>query len=392
MLGKGAMNNQIIDALNSEDVISGHTHSFYTYPARFHPRFVNAVIDSYTQKGDCVLDPFMGSGTTAVEALARGRRFFGIDINPLATFVAQVKTTCLTENDFREIIIWIEKTEGSINLHKKVGMPKEWIPYTKHLPWWIRKTVAILLLRTKRLRNERQTNFVRCGILATGQWALDCKKTIPTSRAFVSFFFDKISSMIRELSEYQNSLRDEIDVPLSQLNRRRKILCCPVAGIENDKRRIHKWTPAKLVVTSPPYPGVHVVYNRWQIEGRKETPAPYWIINSHDGNGLSYYTLGDRKQKGLQNYFSNLRTSFKSLKSFLDENSIIVQLVGFSDPSWQLQRYLEIMDELGYEESGHTMTSDGFFSRSVPNRKWYTQYRDLSKSSEREYLLIHSVR
>jgi hypothetical protein len=40
---------------------------------------------------------------------------------------------------------------------------------------------------------------------------------------------------------------------------------------------------AKLIVTSPPYPGVHVLYHRWHVDGRRETPAPYWIAGCNDG-------------------------------------------------------------------------------------------------------------
>ncbi len=59
----------------------------------------------------------------------------------------------------------------------------------------------------------------------------------------------------------------------------------------------------KLILTSPPYPGVHVLYHRWQVDGRKETPAPFWIANKLDGAGLSHYTMGDRKNPGLRTYF-----------------------------------------------------------------------------------------
>lgn len=37
-------------------------------------------IDLFTQRGDTVLDPFIGSGTTAVAAIELGRNFVGIDI------------------------------------------------------------------------------------------------------------------------------------------------------------------------------------------------------------------------------------------------------------------------------------------------------------------------
>jgi DNA modification methylase len=35
----------------------------------------------FTQAGDVVLDPFIGSGTTAVACIRAGRRFLGIEVN-----------------------------------------------------------------------------------------------------------------------------------------------------------------------------------------------------------------------------------------------------------------------------------------------------------------------
>jgi DNA modification methylase len=35
-----------------------------------------------TQPGDCILDPFLGSGTVAQVAIEHGRPFIGIELNP----------------------------------------------------------------------------------------------------------------------------------------------------------------------------------------------------------------------------------------------------------------------------------------------------------------------
>jgi len=52
------------------------------HPAPFPVALVERLVHLYTFEGDVVLDPFMGSGSTAVAAVNCGRRFIGYEINP----------------------------------------------------------------------------------------------------------------------------------------------------------------------------------------------------------------------------------------------------------------------------------------------------------------------
>ena len=90
-------------AFRSTVRVQGYTHDFYKYPARFSPNFAQFVLKSLTEPGDYVLDPFMGGGTTIVEAAASGRRAVGTDLNELARFVTRVKTTPLSDHDIAEV-------------------------------------------------------------------------------------------------------------------------------------------------------------------------------------------------------------------------------------------------------------------------------------------------
>lgn len=66
-------------------------HSIHevSYRACFKPQLPEFFIQRLTNKGDVVLDPFMGRGTTPVEASLHGRAAFGNDINPLSVLLTR---------------------------------------------------------------------------------------------------------------------------------------------------------------------------------------------------------------------------------------------------------------------------------------------------------------
>ena len=87
--------------------IKAETHpahySMHKYWARKPHNLVNAYINHFTKPGDLVLDPFMGSGVTIIEALKLNRRVCGVEINPIAHFITKntilpVSLSELTDN------------------------------------------------------------------------------------------------------------------------------------------------------------------------------------------------------------------------------------------------------------------------------------------------------
>jgi DNA modification methylase len=52
------------------------------HPARFPLAFAKELIAPFTDQGDLVIDPFMGSGTTGEAAIKLGRQFIGVEIEP----------------------------------------------------------------------------------------------------------------------------------------------------------------------------------------------------------------------------------------------------------------------------------------------------------------------
>lgn len=62
----------------------------HKYWARKPHNVVSEYIKNYSEPGQIVLDPFVGSGVTALEAVKLGRKAIGIDLNPMAIFISRM--------------------------------------------------------------------------------------------------------------------------------------------------------------------------------------------------------------------------------------------------------------------------------------------------------------
>lgn len=384
---------RFVQAVRDSAPVSGLTHNFYKYPARFSPNFARAAIELLSEPGDVVLDPYLGGGTTLVEARALGRRGIGIDISQLATFVSTVKTTVYSSPEVEELRRWSRLIPSEVNFRRSSARIVSYAGegYYKHLDhptrWRIRKGIEQALGSARRLPSQRLEDFARCVVLRTGQWALDGRKTVPSFGEFRDRLTLNAIEMIAGACEFRAAVREHGTLPAIEILNR------PAADTGSGRRK--KFPAATLVVTSPPYPGVHVLYHRWQVGGGRETSAPFMVANRLDGAGSSYYTMGDRKFPGLQSYFDNLTSATQSVASLCNPNATFVQLVAFSDASWQLPKYLDVMRSCGLQEVYLPVLQgqgDGRLWRIVPNRKWYSDQRGSTPASSEVVLLHRRVR
>ena len=311
--------------------VRGLTHNFYKYPARFSPAFARAAIDAFTLPGDLILDNHVGGGTTLVEALAAGRNAIGVDISALAEFVARVKTTVLSQAEMVHLRIWAQHLPEAVDVRKSTIHFGDYAEagYYRHLNdpvrWRIRKAIEQSIGTAIRLGDPRLEAFGRCVVLRTAQWALNSRAKLPSLAEFRLGLQQTAIQMLAGACELREAVQSTGSMPLIE------VMCRSSAGIETAHEL--RTSPPRLVLTSPPYPGLHVLYHRWQVDGRKETPAPFWIAGKLDGAGGSYYTMGDRKYPDLKTYFDNIRATMSSVSAISDDRTLVVQMVSFSDAS-----------------------------------------------------------
>jgi len=99
------MKNSLIDKIQSvdweflKDDTRYGTHDFHRYSSKFIPQIASNLIEIFSNPGETILDVFLGSGTTCVEAEILGRKSIGIDLNPMAYLISRVKTTPIKDKD-----------------------------------------------------------------------------------------------------------------------------------------------------------------------------------------------------------------------------------------------------------------------------------------------------
>lgn len=263
--------------------------------------------------------------------------------------------------------------------------------YLRHLDgittWRLRNAITQALFYAESLQNERKEKFARCAVLRTAQWALDGRKVLPSSISFREMLREHVYEMVEGAAALAMAASKHKGTSAWCLHR-------STSGLEQESIFKNKRRP-RLVITSPPYPGVHVLYHRWQIHGGKETPAPFWIANRLDGDGAAYYTMGDRNTHANGKYFEQLRDALSSVAAVCDIDTTVVQVVAFSNPHWQLPRYLSVADDAGLEEyflaRSSTANRAQRLWRSVPNRKWYASQKGRTNGSQ-EVVLFHRLR
>lgn len=97
-------------------------YNMHTYWSKKPHDAIRQYIRHYTKPGDLVLDPFCGSGGTALAALMEGRKAIAIDLSPAATFITKNYCTPVDVNELQRAFAELER---------KVKPEMEWLYETR---------------------------------------------------------------------------------------------------------------------------------------------------------------------------------------------------------------------------------------------------------------------
>jgi DNA modification methylase len=97
-LANKVCSTEIAQIVSKSSTSTPHAHGLHKYKAKFFPRLIRTflVTESNNKKDLLVLDPFVGSGTTLLEAAFLGCKSIGVDIDKLSCLISESKVDLLT--------------------------------------------------------------------------------------------------------------------------------------------------------------------------------------------------------------------------------------------------------------------------------------------------------
>jgi site-specific DNA-methyltransferase (cytosine-N4-specific) len=237
-------------AIQSND-FNRHIHSLGKYPSKFIPEIPKWAITQFSKPGDWILDPFIGAGTTAVEALLLSRNAVVADFSPYACLLTKAKTLALSPKTLQ-----LYATKFLSSLDDRKSLPKKERPRFDYDSFWFNTTYLEEI--------ERIKNFILVQIPRSSQsFFLAALSTVIKPSSFLDESQVKVK---RDPKKVISGTPSPIDLlkqkipPLVQRFTTFRQLSCPNSKVQIIQEAAHNLCPTyvkygsiDLVVTSPPY-------------------------------------------------------------------------------------------------------------------------------------------
>lgn len=146
------------------------THGYHTYPAMMIPQLANEFIDLILESGIPIkrlYDPFMGSGTSLVEAIVHNLDAYGTDVNPLSKLMTTAKTTAIDLNKLNYAISELNDSIMQMELLHKNNQYHLNIPTFDRLNFWFKPDIIESLQLIKNCINEFSDSELKTFFLAS---------------------------------------------------------------------------------------------------------------------------------------------------------------------------------------------------------------------------------
>ena len=312
------------------------THKFHSYPARFIPQIPRTIYKIFLKSGGYrIFDPFVGCGTSLIEGILSQNHIGGVDLNPLAILISQVKTRPLDSKllddywkcfrrEFLNIKNSISKIQLGTDLEESVHSDNENLtqkfvfPKRNLTKRFTKGNIHVISLILDFIENEiigtEFQDFFKVGLSST-------ITTLTESRNWRkvdiwSTFHTKINSMIHIMKKYNQKVVDfsnELQENI-KLGDSRKIAFIPDETID-------------CIVTSPPYVNA-LDYNRIHQYNMSILGYDYRKFAKGEIGAHGHYI--SNRWRLLTEYLADIFQSIIEMGRIIKRGSVICIVIGDS--------------------------------------------------------------
>ncbi len=310
------------------------THRFHSYPARFIPQIPRTFIKLFTKKGDVVLDPFAGCGTTLVESQLLNRHSIGNDLNPLATLISKVKTTPISTKRLEIITVLLEKIEKEIKSNnRKLKFPK--LPNRNISNIFndrMLEEIQIIKENIDELDDKEIFNLSLVALSSTIRAIIESEN----GDNILQIFKNKINMITETLKEYSKYVDNQTKVSIITADSRR------LKNVESNS--------VDLIVTSPPYVNA-LDYYRVHMYNMLWLGMNYSAFKQNEIGGHSHHLFN--RFRLLSEYLGDMLRSMIEMNRVMKKGKVCAIVVGNSSIDYELiesyKHFMNMAKFIGFE-------------------------------------------
>ena len=290
-----------------------HVHGLHPSLGKFVPQLVEIFLERRFQPSQCIYDPFVGSGTTLVEANVFGADALGCDISAFNCLLSRVKTTPYARGSL-ELGLRAVLEEARQAGPAPLGGASDW------LRRWYAPRALGELLRYREVACERLDDPVRDvakivlsraarSARRTTHFDLDSPRT-PTTAPYLCHKHKRICRPVGEARKFLARYTTDIIRRLRLFADIRTDRTVEV--LHDDARTLRLSRKPDGIITSPPYPG---------------------LIDYHEQHRYSYELLGLRDRRGDEIGTAADGTSSRAVAAYVADMAAV-----FANAAGQLPR------------------------------------------------------
>jgi len=235
-----------------------HVHSLHPYLGKFIPQLVEVFLRRHFRAGECVYDPFVGSGTTLVEANAFDAAGIGCDISAFNCLLTRVKTTAyslgslelglrgaLEQSRQTSVVVRTDDASDWLRAWYSERALSELLAYhcvaSESLDdpgWDVARVILSRAARSARRTTHFDLDFPRRPVTKP-YWCHKHKRTCRPVDEAMKFLRRYTHDTVRRIRDFSDMRSDQ-----------------PVEVIHGDARVVDLPLEPSGIITSPPYPGL----------------------------------------------------------------------------------------------------------------------------------------